>query len=167
MMKKLREDLSIALLGAAAGLFSSTIMLFLYRIDAYYTYLSSPEETGYLSELRELWWIPPTFWHMVLSVVAACLVHRYLKNQLKSPFILWQVVGFTAILGWVLTIFFAFSLDCLMRGNLDSLEYELTPEKLAALAKTSSASFACNVFYGSVINAASRQYSEHSNTEIT
>ncbi|HKY42484.1 MAG TPA: hypothetical protein VJM50_05285 [Pyrinomonadaceae bacterium] len=162
-MNKLREDLSIGLLGAAAGLFSSSVLLLIDRIDAYYAYLASLGETDqscYTDFVRELWWIVPTFWHVLLSIVAACLVHRYLKNRLKSPFLLWQVVGITAMLGWVLTVFVGFSLECLMRGNLNSLAYAVTSEKLADLAKYASAVFACNVVYGSVINAASRQYEE-------
>lgn len=40
-MSKLREDLSIVLLGAAAGLFSSTITVLIDRINVYYAYLSA------------------------------------------------------------------------------------------------------------------------------
>ena len=163
-MSKLREDLGIGLLGAAAGLFSSSVMLLIDRIDAHYSYLASLEETTdqvcFVNMIRELWWIPPTFWHVLLSVVAACVVHRYLKNRLKSPFLLWQVVGITAMLGWGLTFFLGFSLECLMTGNLNSLQYVLDSERLASFAKYTSAVFACNVSYGSVINAASRQYAE-------
>lgn len=169
-MKKLREDLSIALMGAAAGFLSSTLTFLIYRIEAYYAYLSSIEEAykfDYERGLRELWWLPPILWHMVLSVVAAFLVHRYLKHHFKSPFLLWQVVGFTAMLGWVLTAFVAFSLESIMRGQLASLEFFMNAQKLTELAKYASAVFACNVFYSSVINAASRQYEEHFETEIT
>ena len=168
-MNKLREDLNIGLLGAAAGLFSSSVLLLIYRIDAYYAYLSSIEDIDQFCfdrGMRELWWIPTSFWHILLSVVAAFLVHRYLKNHFKSPFLLWQIVGATAMLGWGLTVLVALSLECVMRGNLDSLDYAVTSEKLADLAKYASAAFACNVFYGSVINAASRQYAEHFDTAL-
>ena len=169
-MKKVREDLSIALMGAAAGLMSSTVIFLIYRIEAYYAYLSSIEtadQFDYERGLRELWWLPPILWHMVLSVVAAFLVHRYLKHHFKSPFLVWQVVGFTAMLGWVLTVFVGFTLESIMRGHLVSLEYLLNAEKLLEFAKYASAVFACNVFYSSVINAASRQYAEHFETEVT
>ena len=46
-MSKLREDLSIGILGAAAGLFSSSVTLLIARIDAYYTYLSRIQEKTY------------------------------------------------------------------------------------------------------------------------
>ena len=167
-MSKLREDLGIGLLGAAAGLFSSSVILLIDRIDAHYAYLASLEETTdhvcYVNMVRELWWIPPTFWHVLLSVVAACVVHRYLKNHVKSPFLLWQVVGIITMFGWALTFVLGFSLECLMRGNLNSLVYVLDSERLADLAKYTSAVFACNVLYGSVINAASRQYQEQVNS---
>ena len=162
-MNKLREDLSIGLLGGAAGLFSSSVILLIARIDTYYASLPRVGEEDQFTNgraLRELWWIPPTFWHVLLSIVAACLVHRYLKNRFKSPFLLWQVVGFTTMFGWLLTSFFAFSLECVVRGNLHPLDYAITSEALAEIAKYASAVFACNVVYGSVINAASRQYVE-------
>ena len=163
-MSKLREDLSIGLLGAAAGLFSSSIMLLIDRIDAHYAYLASlKESTGQVCSvnfIRDLWWVLPGFWHVLVSVVAACLVHRYLKNRVKSPFLLWQVVGVTAMLGWGLTFLLGFSLECLMLGRLTPLVHAMNSENLAELAKYVSTAFACNVFYGSVINAASRQYAE-------
>ena len=164
-MNKLREDLSIGLLGAAAGLFSSSITLLIERIDAYYVYLSTGDvEFYYHRGIRDLWWIAPSFWHIVLSVVAACLVHRYLKSHLKSPFLLWQVVGITSLLGWGLTFFVWFSLLCVISGDLDSL-YLVTAEDLLNVAKFASAVFACNVMYGSVINAASQQYPEQIDSE--
>ena len=46
-MNKLREDLSIGLLGAAAGLFSSSIILLVARIDTYYAYLSRDHSETY------------------------------------------------------------------------------------------------------------------------
>ena len=162
-MSKLREDLGIGLLGAAAGLFSSSVLLLIDRIDIYYTYLTSIYETDqfcYEKGIRALWWILPTFWHILLSAVAAFLVHRYLRSRISSPFLLWQVVGIAAIFAWGLTFFLGFSLACVTRGDLAPLEYEVTSERLVYVAKYVSAVFACNVVYGSVINAASRQYQE-------
>lgn len=163
-MSKLREDLSIVLLGAAAGLFSSTITVLIDRINVYYAYLSAIDRSDcfyHERELRELWWILPSFWHVVLSILAACLVHRYLKNSFKSPFLLWLVVGTGAMFGWVLTFLVALGLHAVINGDLRPLEHALTPEKLTDIAKFASAIFACNVIYSSVINAASRQYVEH------
>ena len=162
-MSKLYEDLRIGLLGAAAGLFSSSVSLLIDRIDTYYTYSKSFYETDhycYELRIRALWWILPAFWHMLLSAVAAFLVHRYLRTRISSPFLLWQVVGITAIFAWGLTFFLGFGLACVTAGDLSPLAYQLTSEKLAYLAKYVSAVFACNVVYGSVINAASRQYQE-------
>ena len=84
-MSKLREDLSIGLLGAAAGLLSSSVTLLINRIDAYYAYVASIEEDRFYSEraIRALWWILPTFWHILLSVVAACLVHALSQESLQ------------------------------------------------------------------------------------
>ena len=162
-MSKLREDLSIVLLGAAAGLFSSTITVLINHIDMYYAYLSAIDRSDrfyHERELRELWWILPTFWHVVLSILAACLVHRYLKNSFKSPFLLWIVVGTAAMFGWVLTFVVATGLQVVINGDLNALENAFTPEKLSDIARFASAIFAGNVVYSSVINAASRQYVE-------
>ena len=163
-MSKLREDLRIGLLGATAALFSSGVLLLIDRIDMYYAYLSSiASETDYYSYnrgFRELWWLPLSVWHVLLSVVASFVVHRYLTNRLRSPFLLWQVVGFTTLSGWALSAFLVVSLKCVIDGNLNSLEDLVNAAKLASLAKYVSAVFACNVLYGSVINASSRQYAE-------
>jgi hypothetical protein len=158
-MRKLIEDARIGLLGAAAGLFSSSVLLLIDRIDRYYAYLSSID-ADYNKGLRELWWLPVSFWHVLLSVVASFLVHRYLTNRVRSPFLLWQVVGITTLLGWGLSIFLLVSLQCVMSGDLDPFEHLVLSTDVAAIAKYVSVAFACNVFYGSVINASSRQYAE-------
>ena len=89
-MSKLREDLSIGLLGAAAGLFSSSVMLLIDRIDTYYASLSpkpiTEDQFCGTNFIRELWWIPLAFWHVLLSVSALGL-------------------GLMAVIGLLLTIF--------------------------------------------------------------
>ena len=163
-MSKLREDLRFGVLGAAAGLFSISVALLIGRIDAWYAYLSWVRETDHYSTYEKgvegLWWLPVLVWHMLLSVVASLLVHRYLMTRVRSPFLLWQVIGLTCLLGWGLTFVLAVGMECVAQGNLRSLEYSLRYFALDNIAKYVSAVFACNVFYGSVMKASSQQYTE-------
>lgn len=167
-MNKLREDLSVGILGAAAGLFSSSIILLVARIDAYYAYLSRLQEDIYegYRRVEGLEWIPISAWHIILSVVASLLVHRYLMTQIRSPFLLWQVVGISSLFGWALTVFLILGMGCVMEGDLSSLEHALNPHKALLLAKYVATVFACNVFFGSVISASSRQYAERFDSEV-
>ena len=161
-MNKLREDLRVGLLGAAAGLFSISIPLMVARIDAFYAYLAWLDQTttygSYDKGVENLWWVPITIWHVILSITAALVVHRHLRTRLSSPFLLWQVIGFASLLGWGLTVFLAVGMECLMSGNLDGVHQALNFGETANIAKYVSAGFACNVFYGSVMKASSRQY---------
>ena len=166
-MSKLNEDLSIGILGVAAGLFSSSITLLIARIDAYYAYLSRIQETTYHYErgVEGLWWVPASVWHIILSVVASLLVHRYLATHLRSPFLLWQVVGISSLFGWALTFVLAVSMDCVMSGNLNALERSVNSREVWLVGKYVATVFACNVLYGSVMSAASRQYVEKFDSE--
>jgi hypothetical protein len=161
-MNKLREDLRVVSLGAAAGLFSVSVALLIARIDAYYEYLSWLNEerhySMYQKGVEDLSWIPVSCWHILLSVVACLLVHRYLT--VRSPFLLWQVIGITSLLGWGLTFVLAVSLDSIARGNPNSIDHILNSKLLEDVAKYGSAVFACNVVYGSLIQASCRQYTE-------
>ena len=163
-MSKLREDVRVAMLGAAAGLFSISVVLLIARIDAYYAYLSWLKDANrfpYEEGIENLTWIPISFWHILLSVGSSLLVHRYVKTTTGSLFLLWQAVGFTTLLGWGLTILLAVSIECLVSGNLNALQHIIMNSRDAAfIAKYVSTVFACNVLYGSVIKAASRQYME-------
>lgn len=163
-MSKLREDLTIGILGAAAGLFSTSIALLIARIDAYYAYLARIHEEGYVNYERVdgLTWIPVSVWHIILSVVAALLVHRYLTKRFRSPFLLWQFIGISSLFGWALTAFLVVSMSCVIEGDLYSLErlieHLLRTDDALLVAKYAATISACNVFYGSVISASSRQY---------
>jgi hypothetical protein len=159
-VNKLREDLRIGILGAAAGLFSTGIVLLIARIDTYYAYLSRIQEDGYINYERVdgLLWIPISVWHIILLVVASLLVHRYLTTRLRSPFLLWQVIGITSLFGWVLTAFLIVSMSCVMEGDLSSLEHLLKSDDALLIAKYAATASTCNVFYASVISASSRQY---------
>ena len=167
-MSKLREDLSVGLLGVAAGLFSSSITLLVARIDAYYAYLARIQEDGYINYERvdRLLWIPASVWHIILSVVASLLVHRYLAARLRSPFLLWQVIGISSVFGWALTAFLIVGMSCVMEGDLSSLEHLLKSDDLLLIAKYAATVSACNVFYGSVISASSRQYLPQFDSEV-
>jgi len=164
-VSKLIEDVRIATLGAAAALLSSGLTLPIARIDTYYAWLEenyAPYERG----VEALWWIPAVFWHLILSVVASLMVHRYLANRLKSPFLVWQVVGITSLFGWVLTLVLVVSMECLVQGNLSPLPLPVNYDKLLLIAKYVSTVFACNVFYGSVMNASAGQYAKQLDSEI-
>ena len=154
-MSKLSEDFRIGVMGAAAGLLSSSVTLLIARIDTYYAWL---RDTSYEKRIEDLWWVPVSVWHIILSVVAALLVHRYLTIRPSSPFLLWQVVGLTTLVGWLLSFFLVVSLNCIMHGNLSSLEYLVNSDDVGVIAKYFATVFASNVFYGSVISASSRQY---------
>ncbi|MEK6279188.1 MAG: hypothetical protein AABN95_02435 [Acidobacteriota bacterium] len=162
-MRKLKEDVRIGMLGAAGGLFSISVFLLVARVDAYYAYLSWLEEKSYATYERgveDLWWIPIFFWHVLLSVVASLLVHCYLTIFQKSPFLVWQAVGILVLLAWGLTFSVAVGLDCLMRGNIHSLERAMSSVEAGFIAKYVSVVFACNIFFGSAMQASSRQYVE-------
>lgn len=159
-MNKLSEDLRIGILGAAAGLFSSSLVLLIARIDTYYAYLARIQEETYRGYERAeaLSWIPVSVWHVILCVVASLLVHRYLAARLRSPFLLWQLIGITSLFGWVLTAFLLVSMRGVIEGDLSFLEYLMKPDDALLLAKYAATVSTCNVFYASVISASSRQY---------
>ena len=166
-MSKLSEDVSIGILGVAAGLFSSSVTLLIARIDGYYAWL---RRLNYAHErVEDLWWVPASVWHIILSVVASLLIHRYLKDHIRSPFLLWQVIGSTSLFGWALTAFLVVSLRCIVEGDLSvlrSLEYFVISDKALLIAKFVATVFACNVLYGSVMSASSRQYVEQFDLEV-
>lgn len=167
-MNNLKEDLRVGVLGAAAGLFSISVVLLIARIDDYYTYLSWLDETDYAiynKGVERLWWLPAAFWHLVLSVVASLMVHRYLTNFRRSPFLLWQVVGVTSLLAWGLTFVLGMSMECVMNGNLNTLQHIANSDAPSYIVKYVAAAFACNVFYGSVMQASSQQYTEQFNLD--
>lgn len=164
-MNKLKEDLRVGVLGAVAALFSISVTLLVARVDAYHSYQALREESNYeyVKRIEDLWWIPGSIWHVLLAVVAAFLVHRYLANRLRSPFLLWVVTGTASLLGWGLTLVLIVSLDCLMRGDLDHLVRLVTStpvDKMIMVAKYVSTAFASSVLYASVMKASARQYAD-------
>ena len=156
-MNKLSEDFRIGILGAAAGLLSSSVTLLIARIDEHYAWLREPGYESY-GRIQELSWVPVSVWHIILSVVAALVVHRYLTTHLRSPFLLWQTIGITSLFGWALSFVLVVSMNCIMNGNLSSLQYLVQSEDLLLVGKYVATVFACNVLYGSVMSASSQQY---------
>ncbi len=162
-MSKLSDDFKTGMLGAVGGLFTSSVFLLIERINSYHSYLSRLEETDYADYtgvVDNLWWIPVSFWHVAMFVTISFLVHRYLADRWRSPFLLWQMSGFVVLLGWMLTFSVAVVLDYLMRGNMDSLGREINSQSLWYVGKFVSAIFASNVAYGSVMQIAAGKYAK-------
>ena len=149
-------------MGAAAGLFSSSLVLLIARIDTYYAYLTYSYDA-----VDRLEWVPVFVWHIILSAVASLVVHRYLTTRIRSPFLLWQVVGITSLFGWVLTALLIVSMRCVMEGDLSFLEHLMKPDDPLLVAKYAATVSTCNVFYASVISASSRQYVAQLESEVT
>lgn len=165
-MDKLKEDFRVGILGAAAGLFSISVSLLIARVDAYYAYMSWLEKTNYqesyYAPVENLWWIPIAIWHLILSITASLVAHRHLATRLRSPFLLWQVIGTASLLGWGVTVLLVVGMEGLMSGDLYAPRHTLTSGEIADVVKYVSVGFASNVFYGSLIKASSRQYSAQS-----
>jgi hypothetical protein len=170
-VSKLGEDVRIGILGAVAGLFTGSVTLLISRIDSYYAYLSWIRETDYASydrAVENLWWVPACLSHMLLSTVASLLVHRYWRIRFNSPFLLWQLVGITSLCGWGLTLFLIVGLEYVMNPEVRILALERIVASFDAgfIAKYVATIFACNVLYGSVINASYRQYTYQLESEV-
>jgi len=107
-MSKLRRDLSVVLAGACCGLFGVSVFLLADRVNSYYAYLGwlqeGPSDFRYDRGVETLSWVPVVLWHMVLSVTAALMVHRYQANSRVSPFLRWQAIGLVSLFGWGATI---------------------------------------------------------------
>ena len=161
-MTKFREDLRVGVLGGVAGLFSVSLFLLVARIDSYYSYLNWLEVNNYAhyeGHVEDLWWVGLMLGQVSLSVISALVVHRYLGRDGVSPFLLWQVVSFGSLFGWGLSIVIVVSMDCLMRGNIESVMNALKPVSFG-LAKYVAAVIAGHVIYGSLVQAAVRQYED-------
>jgi hypothetical protein len=160
-MSKLRRDLRVALAGACCGLFGVSVFLLAERVDTYYAYLRWMEEihydVRYEARVEDLSWIPIALWHVVLSITAALLVHRYQSSDRVSPFLRWQAIGFSALFGWALTFLTALGAETLVRGSLPPAGQTWSWTKLIAVAQFIAAVFASNVLFGSAVQAASSE----------
>jgi hypothetical protein len=159
-MNKLRRDIRLAMLGAAAGLFSVSVFLMAARIDAYYFYLDEITYGPYERGVENLWWLPVSFWHVLLSIVASLVAHRYLTINDWSPFVLWQAIGALVLLGWALSFSAVVALEWVASGNLSSVRL-LSTIDAAYVFKFAASVFACHVLYGSALEASSREYQQH------
>lgn len=169
-MNKLQRDLRVGLAGACCGLFSSSLFLLAARIDSYYAYLRWNRANNYsggYGGVEGLWWVPVVTWHVVLTIVATLLIHRYLASDRVSSFLRWQAIGLAALIGWAFTIIIGFSLECLARGNTISIEHISNSFNFLVIGQFVATVFAANVLYGSAIQAASSEdirESTHSHT---
>jgi len=141
------------------GLFAVSVFLLAERVNSYYAYIGWRAEAGYAARydqgVEDLWWIPVTVWHVVLSIVASFLMHRYLANDRVSAFLRWQAIGLVTLVGWGLTIFAGVGINCLIHGNLSPMQYSWDWVTLISVFQFIAAVFASNVLYGSAIQAAS------------
>jgi hypothetical protein len=160
-MSKLRRDLRLAMAGACSGLFSVSMYLLAARVTTYYDYLSSRASFGYNERyeavVEDLWWIPVVAWHVVLSILASLLVHRYVAAGRVSTFLRWQAIGFLPLIGWVLSAFIGISLECLVRGRTWPMEQVWSLINFIPLAQFVAAVFASNVLYGTAIQSAAAE----------
>jgi len=158
-MSKLRRDLRLAMAGACFGLFSVSMFLLAARVSAYHDYMSSIPVDGYSRRcegVEDLWWIPVVAWHVVLSVAGSLLVHRYLTSRV-STFLRWQAIGFVVLLEWLLSVFTAVGIDCLVRESTWPIEQAFSMFKLLPVAQFVAAVFASNVLYGTAVQAAAAE----------
>ena len=155
-MSKLHRDLRLALAGACSGLFSVSVFLLLARVVSYYEYLGFRELDGYETRygVEDLWWVPLVVWHVVLSIVASLLMHRYPATSRASTFLRWQVIGLVALAAWGLTAFLAIGMDCLMRGNIQPIGQFFRMFRPVPVAQFVAAVFASNVLYGTAVQVA-------------
>jgi hypothetical protein len=157
-MSKLRNDLKLALAGACSGLFSASVFLLGARVVSYYEYLRIRNVGGYegsYDRVEDLWWVPVVVWHVVLSIVASLLMHRYLVRA--STFLRWQAIGIVALAGWVFTIFTGIGMQCLIHGNTHSIEHILSVFEFVPVSQFVAAVFASNVLYGTAVQVAASQ----------
>ena len=159
-MSKLRTDLRVALAGVCCGLFGVSMFLLADRITSYHAYLRWLLETNHSSYDRgveDLWWIPLVFVHVVMSIVASLLVHRYFTSDRISSFLRWQAIGLAALGGWGVLVFTVVGAGCLVRGTIGPFEQLWNEVKLIPVAQFIAAVFASNVLFGSAVQAASPQ----------
>ncbi len=159
-MSKLRKDLRVAMAGACSGLFSVSMYLLGARVVAYYEYMRFRRASGYEAsyyEVEDLWWVPLVVWHVLLSIMASLLMHRYLATSRVSTFLRWQAISVAALVGWGLTAFLAVGMECLIRANTTPIDQALSMFKFVPVVQFVAALFASNVLYGSAVQAAAAE----------
>lgn len=158
-MSKLSTDFRTATLAVAGGIFTSLIFVFCEQVNTYYEYLSSINDGEYEHYSPEhLRWIPISFWHTILFIVAAFIAHRYFAGPRRSSFLLWQVIGGMSLLGWLLTLSVVTGIDFAMRPEPYILERAMNTLLSWEAVRFATVIFAGNVIYGSLIQSASQHY---------
>src|SRR6185369_9642911 len=159
-MSKLRRDLRLAMAGACSGLFSVSVFLLGARVTTYYEYLGFRYISGYettYDKVDDLWWVPVVMWHVILSIVASLLMHRYLPASRTSTFLRWQAIGFVVLAAWGFTAFLVVGMECLIRGNTTPVEQFYDMFKLVPVAQFIAVIFASNVLYSSAVQIAATE----------
>jgi hypothetical protein len=131
------------------------------RMMAYYDYLRFRASYGYDERygdgVEDLWWIPVVAWHVVVSIFASLVIHRYLATGRVSVFLRWQAIGFVTLIGWVLSAFLAIGIECLVRGRLWPIEQAWEMVKFVPIGQFVAAVFASNVLYGTAVQVAAAE----------
>ena len=158
-MSKLRKDVRLAMAGACSGLFSVSLFLLCARVVTFYDYLKFRRTYGYDADYgtEDLWWTPVVVWHVLLSVGASLLIHRYLTTRRTTTFLRWQAIGISSLTGWVLTAVLLVGMECLIQGSTRPIEYAFDMFKFVPVAQFVASVFASNVLYGSAIQAATTE----------
>jgi hypothetical protein len=151
------------LLGAVAGLFSSSFCLLLFRIDEHYGAVEKSQELrramaeGLIvcpGVVRSpFWWVEASALHIALCIIASLLAHRFVAKRISGPvFILWQYIGLMVVAGWGLLL----TIESFFEGRPFHLISPFSP----AGFKFTLIFLAANVIYGSTIQIAAKRYSE-------
>jgi hypothetical protein len=151
------------LLGAVAGLFSSTICLFLLLIDEDSAKVGRTVEQRLIAKSfsecpglarSPIWPMKVSIAHIAFYVVASLLVHSFLSERTRSVFMLWQYIGLVVIGAWALFTMLA----ALVRVISDAVPFHLISPFSPAGIKFTFVALAANVIYGTAIQVAARHY---------
>ena len=169
-MSKLRKDAGLAMAGACSGLFSVSVFLLGARVVTFYDYLRFRQINGYETNYygaEDLWWTPVVVWHVLLSMGASLLIHRYLATRRTTTFLRWQAIGISSLTGWVLTAILLVGMECLINGNTSPIGYAFEMFRFVPVAQFVASVFASNVLYGSAIQAAATESLNESSRILT
>lgn len=152
------------LLGAVAGLFSSSFCLLLFRIDEHYSEVQRSEEQvramakgliGCPGVVRgPFCWVEASALHIALCIIATLLAHRLLSKRIRSVFILWQYIGLMVVAGWGLLL----GVDAAIQSVFNGVPFHLISPFSPAGLKFTVVFLAANVIYGSAIQIAAKRY---------
>lgn len=154
IIAKLKNNWRAVVLGLGAGLFSSGLCLFAYRIDEYYRALMEAQARAFMprfihcaSGQGPYWWVYVSGVHIFLYVVATLVVYRFLSKRETSVFMLWQYIGLSVIAGWLLLLIVE-----MIPRLLEGWPFHLISPVSPAGWKVLAVGFAANVIYGTAIH---------------